>query len=50
MSNSKSIIQLKMEKNKENILSFFNEKLNFIRSASLERFIMNASIKSIFIL
>lgn len=37
MSNSKSTIQLKMEKNKENILSFFNEKVEFYRIRELRK-------------
>lgn len=37
MSNSKSTIQLKMEKNKENILSFFYEKVEFYRIRELRK-------------
>lgn len=37
MSNSKSTIQLKMEKNKENILSFFNEKVEFYKIRELRK-------------
>lgn len=37
MSNSKSTIQLKMEKNKQNILSFFNEKVEFYKIRELRK-------------
>jgi len=37
MNNSRSTIQLKMEKNKENILSFFNEKVEFYKVRELRK-------------
>ena len=37
MSNSKSTILLKMEKNRENILSFFNEKVEFYKIRELRK-------------
>ena len=37
MSNLKSTIQLKMEKNSKNILSFFNEKVEFYKISELRK-------------
>ena len=37
MNKNKSTTQLKMEKNKENILSFFNEKVEFYKIRELRK-------------